>query len=57
MFISHFVRELAASPSDLLFAKALLCAVSVVKANYNHEGVATNHELYKRCLLSLVPGL
>ena len=34
--------EVAASPGDSLFAKALSCAVSVVKADHVQDGAATN---------------
>ena len=33
---------MAASPGDLLFAKALLCAVSVVKGDRVHGGATTS---------------
>ena len=33
---------MAASPSDFLFAKALLCAVSVVKGDHVQGGATTS---------------
>ena len=35
-------ERVAASPGDSPFAKALLCAVSVVKANRVQDGAATS---------------
>ena len=44
MFISNFMsKRIGCFPGDLLFAKALWWAVSVIKANYNQEGMATSH--------------
>ena len=36
-------ERVAASPDDLLFAKVLLCVVSVVKAGHVQDGAPTSH--------------